>query len=260
MTQITRQQLLERRGDLSQFLIHLTRTGDLKRHKDLYSLERDDQVYLTAGESLRGILQDRRIEARSPFGYFKYKVRFARRDGRVVNSDSPIQHDWLRAVCFTETPIDHVYLQTQDIQGRQLRFQPYGIGFREDVVKRAGGNPIFYFQTMNHGFKYALDQMALHPRSLTFKSVMPFYEAFGPSLFSKPYGPSEVDFRWEREWRIAGDFTFSLSEIAFGLCPAAEKREFEKLVNHQFPFVDPTADISVVKDELRSWSDLSDIK
>jgi hypothetical protein len=144
---LNRQQLLDRRNDLSQFLFHLTRTGDLKRAKDLYSLQRDDVVPVDAHSSLEAILRNRRIEARSAFGYFNFKIRYTRSDGRVLNPGSQIKRDWLKAVCFTETPIDHVHLQTEDIQGRQLKFQPFGLAFRESVVRRANGNPIFYVQT-----------------------------------------------------------------------------------------------------------------
>ena len=89
---------------------------------------------------------------------------------------------------------------------------------------------------------------------------MPLFEAFGPPLFSKPYAASEIDFRWEREWRIAGDFSFSLSDIAFGLCPASKKSEMERLVDHAFPFIDPMADIEAIKKELRTYPSLADIK
>jgi hypothetical protein len=51
---------------------------------------------------------------------------------------------------------------------------------------------------------------------------------FMPPWFSKFGGPSDIDFRWEREWRVVGDFSFSLSDVAFGFCPA-EKYPISKL-------------------------------
>lgn len=47
-----------------------------------------------------------------------------------------------------------------DIVGRQLKFQPYGLAFRESVIRRAHGNPIFYLQTTNSSVRDSLDEMA----------------------------------------------------------------------------------------------------
>ena len=257
---LNRQELLDRRKDLSQFLFHMTRSGDLKLAKDLYSLPKDGLVPIDAGRSLTAIIQNRRIEARSAFGYFNFKIRYTRPNGTVLNPNSMIKRDWIKAVCFTETPIDHVSLQTEDILGRQLKFQPFGLAFREAVVRRANGNPIFYVQTTNQGVRDALDKMAEAPNSSDFKPLMPLIEGFGPPWFRRPEGPAEIDFRWEREWRVAGDFSFSLSDVAFGLCPASQKTMFEGLVKDEFPFVDPTDDIDVIKAELRGWPRLRDLR
>lgn len=119
MAELTRKELLEKRGDLSQFLIHLTRSGDLKLDKDIYSLARDQVVQVTAKTSLAAIIKSRRIDAKSAFGYFTYKVPMTRADGRNINANSLVKRDWLRAACFTETPLDHIYLQTQKVFGRQ---------------------------------------------------------------------------------------------------------------------------------------------
>jgi hypothetical protein len=101
---------LEKRGDLSQFLFHLTRSGDLKLDKDIYSFQKDQVIQITAKENLESIITSRRIDAKSAFGYFTYKVPFTRTDGRKLNQNSLVRRDWLRAVCFTETPLDHIYL------------------------------------------------------------------------------------------------------------------------------------------------------
>ncbi len=256
---LTKQQLLEKRNDLSQFLFHLTRDGDLKLRKDLYSLQKDDVRPLVAKDSLAGILQRRCIEARSSFGYFDYKVRVTTAFG-VLSSKSLVQRDWLRVACFTETPIDHVCLQMQEISGRQSCFGPYGLAFREDVVRRANGNPVFYVQTTNQKLRHAFNQMAEASNAADFKDLMPLVEGFGAPWFTKYYGPTEIDFRWEREWRVVGDFSFSLADVAFGLCPKSCKNIFEKFVGQSFPFVDPNDDMNAIKQELRNWSHLRDLK
>lgn len=257
---INRQQLLERRGDLSQFLFHLCRDGNLKRPKDLYSLTKDDWVPVRAKQCLHSIISNRRIEARSAFGYFNFKVRHTRADGRVLNPNSAIQRDWLKASCFTETPLDHVSLQTEEIFGRHLWFQPYGLAFHEATIRRSNGNPVLYVQTTNDSARYALDSMAESPKAIDFKGLMPLVEGFGPPWFRHQEGPEEIDFRWEREWRINGDLSFSLSDVAFGLCPESEIGQFESLVGGAFPFVDPRGDMGKVKDKLRATGQLKDLK
>lgn len=173
MPGISRAELLEKRGDLSPFLIHLTRSGDLKLDKDIYSLPQDKIVQITGKGSLEAIIGTRRIGARSAFGYFNYKVPFKRADGRVLNASSHVRRDWLRSVCFTETPLDHVYLQMQAIFGRQLHFEPYGLAFRESVVRGAQGNPVLYVQTTNQNIRDGFDQLAIDPLAHYLKSMMP---------------------------------------------------------------------------------------
>ena len=257
---LNRQELLEKRGDLSQFLIHLTRSGDLKLAKDIYSLPQDQVVPITAKNSLEAIIQSRRIEAKTAFGYFNYKVPFRRADGALLNPNSLVQRDWLRAACFTETPLDHVYLQMQTVKGRQLHFEPYGLAFRESVARKANANPIFYVQTTNSGIRSAFDQLTVSPLANHFKTVMPLVEGFGPPWFSRYGGPTEVDFRWEREWRVVGDFSFSLSDVAFGFAPEKEISYFESLVGNQFPFVTPTNNMTSAKNKLKGSPHLSDLK
>lgn len=260
MSGMTKNELLEKRGDLSQFLIHLTRTGDLKLAKDIYSLPRDQVVQIGAKASLEAIIKTRRIEARSAFGYFTYKVPMVRYDGRKLNPNSLVKRDWLRAACFTETPLDHIYLQTQKIYGRQLHFEPFGLAFKEQVVRGANGNPVLYVQTTNQNIRNALDAVAVSPLAHQFKPMMPLFDGFGPPWFQRPGGPTDIDFRWEREWRVVGDFSFSESEIAFGLCASNDIPYFEQLLGGQVPFVDPLGDMMAAKQKLKSWQHLRDMK
>lgn len=261
MTAVTKQQLLDSRGDLSPFLIHLTRSGDLKLDKDIYSLTQDKVIQITAKTSLEAIIKSRRIEAKSAFGYFNYKVPYKRADGKVLNSTSHVRRDWLRSVCFTETPIDHVHLQMQPIYGRQLHFEPYGLAFKEEVVRGLNGNPVLYVQTTNQNIRLAFDQLVTQPLAMAFKSMMPLVEGFGTPWFPRPYGPNEIDFRWEREWRIIGDFSFTLSDVAFGFCQSADISYFESMVGGVFPFIDPSQkNIQAAKQKLKQHKPLSNLK
>ncbi|MBK8201303.1 MAG: hypothetical protein IPK68_02880 [Bdellovibrionales bacterium] len=136
MPSLTKEQLLEKRGDLSPYLIHLTRTGRWKRWKDIYNLAQDDFPTINAKQALEDILSSQKIEARTPYGYFNLKIPY-QRGNQTLNQNFQVQRSWLLSVCFTETPIDHVHLQTLTIQGRQLHFQSYGLAFSDNVRKRA---------------------------------------------------------------------------------------------------------------------------
>jgi len=49
-----------------------------------------------------------------------------------------------RVVCFTETPLEHIYSQVADIAGRKIKLAPYGVAFTKMVARRQGINPIWY--------------------------------------------------------------------------------------------------------------------
>jgi hypothetical protein len=257
---ITKKELLSKRGDLSQFLIHLTRTGILKVDKDLYSLENDDTLKINAKTCLEEIIKSKRIEARSAFGFFNYSVPLKRMDGTIKNQNSLVKRDWLRATCFTETPIEHIALQTYKIYGRKLHFENYGLAFKEEVVRSRNGNPIFYADTGNTSIRRGLESIVTTPLAIQFKSFMPLVEGFGAPWFPSFFSPTEIDFRWEREWRVCGDFSFSISDIAFGICPAGEIVDFEKLLGNQVPFVDPISNLATAKQKLKAQPHLRDLK
>lgn len=258
---LTRDQVIQKRGDLSQFLIHLTRTGVLTVRKDVHPhLTQDVIVNRTAFERLKNLLTAKKIMALSPFGYFQHKVPITYPNDYTHNSNSKVDRSWLKAACFTETPLDHIYIQTQDIEGRDLHFEPYGLAFKEEFIRGKGGSPLMYFESKNQPIKDSLNAMMVSDDAIKFKSMMPFYEAFGKRLYGQ--GP-DVDFRWEREWRSADDISFTFSDVAFGICKDADKPFFSSLVGNAFPFVEPPStpqQAQQVKTYLRTFHHLSNLK
>lgn len=254
---LSKAQVLQQRGDLSPFLIHLTRSGTYKEWADISGRPRDQLVTLNAKTSLEHILGNATLEARCPFGYFNYKVKQKNFFGGWNNPKSGVNRSWLRAVCFTETPVDHVHLQCNPIYGRQCQFEPYGLAFFEERVRIKNGNPVVYYETRNRGIQRALDAIPILPNVADFRDFMPLVEGFGPPIYKMPM--SEVDFRWEREWRVAGDFAFTAGDVAFGLCPAAHIAHFEALVGNRFLFIDPTALLASVKTKLKTDPRLSNL-
>ncbi len=244
---LTKADVLSGRGDLSPFLVHLTRTGRVKLPADIYGLRRDDNRAVFAKKNLQSILEKSVIKAISPFGYFNYKVRLEEKGRPAKNPDSKIQRKWLRSVCFTETPIEHVHFQMRHIAGRNLHFESYGLAFWESAIRKKGGNPLFYFDSTNQAVIAGLDAIAVSEDCERFKNTLPLYESFGPSL----YAPKrEVDFRWERERRVVGDVAFTAADVAFGICARDDIAYFENLAQHKFPFVDPRDDMAAVKQKL----------
>ncbi len=257
---INKEQLLQLREDLSPFLIHLTRNGFVSVKKDIFPNAKSGTVSLNARQSLDSIIRDKMIKARSPYGYFNFKVKLKKANGKVSNPHSLIERKWLTSVCFTETPVDHVHLQCKQISGRQLHFQPYGLAFFEDAVRKQGGNPVFYVDSTNQNIRHAWDQIPTLPNCADFKSIMPLVEGFGPPFYKRFDSPNEIDFRWEREWRVPGHFKFDFSDVAFGLCKAPDISNFESMVGGSFPFVDPTEDLANVKAKLKNWPKLKSFR
>ncbi len=260
---ITRDRVLELRKDLSQFLIHLTRTGPVKLRKDVHpKLERDRDYDSTGRNRLKIILETKTIRALSPYGHFNYKVPIRYEDGYVHNEKSKVQRSWLKCACFTETPFDHIHIQTQEILGRKLQFEPYGLAFTEKFLASKGASPVMYYWGDNEPIKLALDEIAFSDIAEKFKPAMSFFESFGPGSHKSQKGKT-IDFRWEREWRTNSDIDFEYSDVAFGLCKTIDIEEFEKMVGFAFPFVDPVGDeehLAKAKDRLRLYPKLRGLK
>jgi hypothetical protein len=203
--------VLNRRSDLSTFVVHLTR---------------NIEGGLSAKENLKAILTGRVIEARNPRGWA----------GGLDDGD----RDCMKVVCFSETPLEHMYTLFADIAGRRVQLSPYGVAFTKRVARRRGANPIWYVDTASTTtLRDALDQMRDAAKAdaggfagTPAAKVLPFIEQMG----SWPTGTVK-EFWWEREWRHLGPFRFRQPHVALVLCPAADVEEFEDL---GYRAVDPT--------------------
>ncbi len=70
MKKLTKIEAVAQRGDLSPFLVHLTRTGRITLPRDIYGLREDDTRMINARKNPQGIIEKSVIKAISPFGYF----------------------------------------------------------------------------------------------------------------------------------------------------------------------------------------------
>lgn len=201
--------LLNRRSDLSTFVVHLTREGTGGAP--------------SARENLVAILTAGAIEARTPMGW----------TGTGARRLPAAALDAMKVVCFSETPLEHVYSLFQDIRGRSVKLSSYGLAFTRDTARSRGINPVWYvdmtpgrtwalppaLDELRHEAVAAVAGFETHPAS----KILPFIEAMG----TWPGGRKE--FSWEREWRHLGNFEFRWSDVALVLCPEDEIDAFEGL-------------------------------
>src|ERR1043166_5874079 len=109
--------ILNRRSDLSTFLVHLTRETD----------------GALASENLRSIILERKIRARSVFGHLRTHLQ-----EKNHNLDSQ------KCVCFTETPLEYTHLLVAEIANRDFTFSKYGLALTKKVARLRGVNPVWY--------------------------------------------------------------------------------------------------------------------
>lgn len=207
--------VLNRRSDLSTFLVHLTR---------------DRVEGVSAAANLEAIIRERRLLALTPMGW-------AKREDDPLFADQQSQ----RVVCFSETPLEHIYSLFADISGRSVKLQPYGLALTKIVARRLGVQPVWYVDmTTNGGREWqearALDRLrdeaveAGEFHSSALAKILPFFEHMGT------WPNSRKEFWWEREWRCRGDvdLTVCWNRIIW-LCPEAERQRFKELVREHSP-------------------------
>lgn len=201
-------ELLSRRGDLSGFVVHLTRKGE-------------DGI--PSVRNLKSILKQQLIEARSPFGPETQKL------------DSRLDLESQKCVSFSETPLEHLHCLTKRIEKRRFSLSSYGLAFTKMTARRLSVNPVWYVDiTPGHDWLMnpvnELIDCELKRRKKFRKSplaqIVPFIEQMGSGQGRSGYGYRK-EFWWEREWRHRGDFTFSPEDVALGLAPESRIKTFE---------------------------------
>lgn len=211
------QEVLARRSDLSTFLVHLTRTSGGKN----------------ARQRLAEIIIGGAIDAVSPFGHAVSRLQASR-----WSLDSQ------RCVCFTETPLEHISLLTEQIEGRQIKLEPYGIIITKKQARKLGVNPVWYLD-ITPGHDWLTKPLnALIDRAIAEKNAQdpvftltPLIEQFGLGA------GTPKDFSWEREWRVRN--AFPLPKKYMLLCPEADHAAFQKILEEEgtnlldVPMLDP---------------------
>jgi hypothetical protein len=216
--------ILHFRGDLSPFLVHLTR----------------DSTGVPARDVLRRIIEERRLQCGDT------PISDARFGMNTVGMDPLERQRMFSAICFTETPLSEVHCLL-DIQYRHIDFGSYGLVFLKERLAKRGVGPVLYInneQADNDAVFQALCALAANHREAA-ERLLPLVSVFGqkvqlPGAPDRPAG--RVDFRWEREWRfpfVRGDLVFIEEDVFVGLCPDGEIVDFEARFQN-VDFIDPT--------------------
>lgn len=206
--------------DMSDYLVHFTKDFD----------------GATAYENSLSILSLQTIQARTPFGLAR---QFA------------LSPEGQRTACFSEVPLHELNRLAQ-------RRGPHGLGFPKQVVRKAGGVPVWYAYARSPA-NLALLELVRHAKTAgeadhPIWKIAPFVDAPGE------YSGKKYFFEWEREWRVAGDFNFTIGDVAFLVMPEdlheAARSFFETAVENNSgpgyfcPFIDASWDKAKISEVL----------
>ncbi|MCD9026606.1 hypothetical protein LDO26_00050 [Luteimonas sp. BDR2-5] len=211
------------RGDISPFLVHLTK--------------RTQQS--SASDVLERIIRDRKVK---PGASLVSDIRFGGFTNQMEEDDLK---SFFGATCFTETPLDEIHCLLE-VQYRNIDLEPYGLVFLKNNLAKKAVSPVLYLNN-EAGDKSSVAQELFRlteTNGRTAEKLLPLFAVFGEKI--RPLGAQaapvgRVDFRWEREWRQPyhkGGVEFAERDVFVGLCPNEEIDAFEA----HFPgilFVDP---------------------
>ena len=210
----TRAEFLDKKRDYSPLLVHLTRADELH----------------TAKGVLECILDEQTLRAYNYYCLFQEEI----------SSLDDATKSKFKVVCFTETPIDQIEVLLERVHGRNITLEPYGLVFKKEYIRQREGNPVFYASGSLFNSLWRLYRLAVQDN-------FPALENRFLALVNKC--DKEVDFHWEREWRITGNLEFNLDDIYCGLCPEEDIDHFEN-VYEPVIFISPYWGINKILDKL----------
>lgn len=202
----------EKREDFSKFVVHLTR-DDRKEFED----------GATAEENFLNIIKEERI------GAFRAQCLHS-------NKIPDDLEEKFSVCCFSEVPLNQIHLLTDNIQGRSINLEPYGLVFRRDFILSKKAQPAIYINSYkeNSWLRGSFDRVFDIAKNKDFKQgklwrILPFI-----NIMNEHY-----DFSWEREWRVRGDLKFKLSEIVCVILPTNDHKLNNKFTKNGIPVISP---------------------
>lgn len=166
----------------------------------LFHFTRQRKVYDDSQDFL-----DRKVIAEfTAFDVLKQILNSGKLNGRIGYAPE-------KCVCFSETPIDElVWLMSQEEWEHDSRYTFYGVAVKKTWLYGQGGRPVIYQQSAEKDLLHA-DHKFRHNR----------------------YEPAnDIDFSWEREWRIKTDALDLDSNETIVICATAG--EAKEIMTNQF--------------------------
>lgn len=184
----------QHRTDYSRCIVHLTR---------------DDRKSFTNGasarENLLQILRNKSIWSVKPHCIYNDKI----------SNFSKEQQDGYRVACFTEVPLSQLHLLVQEIPGRKIKLEPYGVVFTKEFIASKGGQPAIYVNSYDGNIRvreavdYLFSVATISDDHKILRRIVPFMNAMH----------EKYDFTWEREWRTTKSLNFKLSDLVCIILP-----------------------------------------
>lgn len=155
----------------------------------------DYLVHLTSKEHIfKEILSTGILKRGKPFGFRSFRLQ-------------EIVRERHRSICFSEIPVDQL--------GRlHIKKGYYGIGFSKRVLKEKGAARVWYIEHNSLQARAIQDLAELASKQNDCSAPIWYL-----TPFVDPIIPGRFEWDHEREWRIQGDLTFTLDDIAFLIAP-----------------------------------------
>ena len=184
MAALSRAQFLNQKPDYSEFLVHLTR-------------RRDDAA---AWQVLAEILEASEVRGLGPHCLFNENI-----------SELPSgEKSRFNVACFSECPLETIGNLVQEVSGRQVQLEPYGVFVAKELVKEERGNPVLYVNWPASDKFFDLWELLVAQKNWwILNDIMPFV-----SIVKDGH-----DFHWEREWRIPGGLKIAPDSVPLVVCP-----------------------------------------
>jgi hypothetical protein len=184
----------DKRGDISQYLVHLTRDnrGQFKK------------TGRKARENFESILAD---------GMIKAKGIHCLHGNEVKKLEAEVRSKF-RVVCFTATPLDQIH-NLIGIPGRTINLEAYGYVFDKSFLMGKGAQEAIYINdySTDHRFRAAFDAVYQKAVLTNFTGIS---SAMLPFVNVRHSGH---DFAWEREWRVVGSVAFEPEDLVCVILP-----------------------------------------
>jgi len=191
------------RGDLSKYMVHLTRD--------------DSSTYpggQAATDNFSSILNDLEIRA-----YGAHCLH-----GKQVKALGDDVEELFKVSCFTETPLSELG-NLLNVGWRKVYLEPYGFVFDRDFLLQNGAQNVTYINNyVGHD-----ERRAAYDQIFKISAKGKFEGTIWKALPFVNVMHGGHDFAWEREWRIRSSLNFELSDLVCAVLPEHESDLRERL-------------------------------